>query len=144
MPTREFLQQKVSLLFCTYLCHFLLGSRKVFLLQSWQLDIEWVYSYNSYCIPLIKYKPLWITCALDQSESTFQVWEAPRGFDKLLREFSQTVKYWVYYIQAVHKLQKPFYFLYFYGCNNVSFFRVWHFCQVPQLMNLISCYVISL
>ena len=96
MPTREFLQQKVSLLFCTYICHFLLGSRKVFLLESWQLDIEWVYSYNSYCIPLIKYKPLWITCALDQSESTFQVWEAPRGFDKLLREFSQTVKYWVY------------------------------------------------
>ena len=33
---------------------------------------------------------LWITCALDQSESISQTWEAPPVFDKLSGVFSQT------------------------------------------------------
>ena len=46
-------------------------------------------------------KPLWITCALDQSESTSHIWESSLGFDKLL--YCARLN-WRLYIQAVHRL----------------------------------------
>ena len=43
-------------------------------------------------------RPLWITCALDQSECTSHIWESSLGFDKLL--YCARLNYRVY-IQAV-------------------------------------------
>ena len=41
-------------------------------------------------------KPLWIACALNQSESTSHMWEAPWGFDKLYCASFHRLNYRVY------------------------------------------------
>ena len=54
--------------------------------QMWEIDSDWSKVYVIHNL-IESNKPLWITCTLDQLESTSYIWEAPREFDKLSREF---------------------------------------------------------
>ena len=56
--------------------------------KMWVIDSDWSKAHvirNG----LFDWIWLWITCALNQSESTSQILEAPWGFDKLSHDFSQ-------------------------------------------------------
>ena len=84
--------------------------------QMWELDSDWFKAHviNDDSFDWIW---LWITCTLNISESTSHIWEAPRAFDKLSREFSQTELYWVC-IQAMKMLMSMFSVI-----NNVECFN---------------------
>ena len=119
---------KINYLFTTYVYYIWLSNivcLKKQIIEHAQITIVWYgrhFEKNNNFEIIKSNKPLWIACSLNQSESTFYIWVAPRVFD----EFSQTE------LPSVFRL----YTGYFLGENlNVS-------CRVVPC-GVVSCRVVS-